>query len=278
MLKIRNLIFVLGLSPLLSLAWQLPNQAQINDCRCNRSSATAGRNSGANTGASQTTILSVPPITEGQAAGGVRTITATTPTGTIINIPIRFDLAKEIAVGISTVGNLVAGTQPIQISAEKTELNSSNITVINGAAENTVFITLLPSLQSTVNQLATTIIQNLINATNGKNLPPVIVLMIGGEGVENAAVFVTNSLTAAGVSLPRAQAIVQSLNGLCLSPSVISQTEKLLSVDPNKLNDAIIAYDSIIVDSKAEDIKNVYQNPDFLLAGQILRQLRTSIQ
>ena len=68
MLKIRNLIFALSISPVLSVVWQLPNQAQTNPVsnitiirtNINRSGSTAGTNSGAATGGSQTGIFSSP--------------------------------------------------------------------------------------------------------------------------------------------------------------------------------------------------------------------------
>ena len=300
MLKIRNLIFALSVSPLLSLAWQLPNQAQT--LNFNRSSCTAGCNSGANTGAAQTTIFSVPSRTGGRT--GARTTTATTPTGNIINIPVIFGISPSIATGISTIGDLIAGSTKVTISTATTELNSSSITVTDGAAQNIVVITLSPQVQITVNQLAAAIVRNIISTTPGNDIPPIIVLMNGGAGAENAAVFVTNSLTTAGISLQQAQQIVQALNGLLASPiasslnlpqaqttlgqlrasskvikpvSVIAKAEEVPNVNVNKLNDAIIAYDGIILQSKPEPLKKLYRDQDFVAIGKILQELRRAI-
>jgi hypothetical protein len=290
MLKIRNLIFALSLSPLLSIIWQFPNHAQQ---AANRSSNTAGGNSGANTGGSQTSIFSGPP-------------TVITPSGNILNIPIIFGVSSTITTGVSTRGHLTAGGTKVQILPGNIELNSSSITVIDGATNNSVIITLSPQDQITVNQLAAAIIKNLISTTAGKKIPPVILLMNGGARAEGAAVFVTNSLTTAGISPARVQAIVQELNGLFASPnptaslpnlpvaqpilgqltasnkvikpvSVIAQGEETPNVSINKLNDAIVIYNEILLESKPETLRNLDKNADFVLIGQILKQLRTAI-
>jgi hypothetical protein len=130
-------------------------------------------------------------------------------------------------------------------------------------------------------------------------------LLTGGAGSQQAAVALTNSFTAAGISPPLATALVTSLTGLFASPSaslpnqplalatsgqlvastkafkpvtIIAQGGAGLSVNINKLNDAIVAYNGIILQSEPQAVKNLYRNGGFVGIGGILKQLRTAVK
>ncbi|MBO1062394.1 MAG: hypothetical protein HEQ14_16060 [Aphanizomenon flos-aquae CP01] len=308
MLKTRNLIFALSLSPLLSFAWQLPNQAQS----FSPSKGTAGVDAGAATSASQTSGFSTP--TTGGGTTPVVTTTATTTTGTSIIIPIIPGVSTTITTGVSTTGNTSVGsttgdtatggeTAPVAISAATIESTSSSVTVTEGATANTVVITLAPQVQVTVNQLAAAIVQTL--STTGSGATDVGSVLTVGAGSPQATVALTNSFTAAGISPQLTTALVTPLSGLFNSTSaslpnqpiaqiisgqitasnktfkpvyIIAEGSAGLNVNISKLNDAIIAYNRIVLQSEPNTLRNLSRNTGFVVIGSILKQLRTGIK
>ena len=283
MLTIRNFLFSLSLSPLLALAWQLPNQAQ-------NTSGTAGANSGAITGVSETSTVSNPPV-------------ISTPTGQTITSTIVPGVSFGITTGVSTTGELSAISTPIPASTATVASTSSSVTLTNSATGNSVVITLPPQVQVAVNQSAAAIIQTL--STTGGGGANVVSLLTGDAGSQAAAVALTDSLTAAGISPQLATALVTSLTGLfgstqgslpnqplaqatsgqlvastkALKPIlVIAQSGAAINVDINKLNDAIVAYNGIILTSEAENLRKLYKDTDFVGIAKVLKELRTSIQ
>ena len=283
MLTIRNFLFSLSLSPLLALAWQLPNQAQ-------NTSGTAGANSGAITGVSETSTVSNPPV-------------ISTPTGQTITSTIVPGVSFGITTGVSTTGELSAISTTIPVSTATVASTSSSVTLTNSATGNSVVITLPPQVQVAVNQSAAAIIQTL--STTGGGGANVVSLLTGDAGSQAAAVALTDSLTAAGISPQLATALVTSLTGLfgstqgslpnqplaqatsgqlvastkALKPIlVIAQSGAAINVDINKLNDAIVAYNGIILTSEAENLRKLYKDTDFVGIAKVLKELRTSIQ
>jgi hypothetical protein len=283
MLTIRNFLFSLSLSPLLALAWQLPNQAQ-------NTSGTAGTNSGASTGVSETSTVSNPPV-------------ISTPTGQTITSTIVPGVSFGITTGVSTTGELSAISTTIPVSTATVASTSSSVTVTNSATGNSVVITLPPQVQVAVNQSAAAIIQTL--STTGGGGANVVSLLTGGAGSQAAAVALTDSLTTAGISPQKATALVTSVTGLfgstqgslpnqplaqatsgqlvasnkALKPIlVIAQSGAAINVDINKLNDAIVAYNGIILTSEAENLRKLYKDTDFVGIAKVLKELRTSIQ
>lgn len=283
MLTIRNFLFSLSLSPLLALAWQLPNQAQ-------NTSGTAGSNSGAITGVSETSTVSNPPV-------------ISTPTGQTITSTIVPGVSFGITTGVSTTGELSAISTTIPASTATVASTSSSVTLTNSATGNSVVITLPPQVQVAVNQSAAAIIQTL--STTGGGGANVVSLLTGDAGSQAAAVALTDSLTAAGISPQLATALVTSLTGLfgstqgslpnqplaqatsgqlvastkALKPIlVIAQSGAAINVDINKLNDAIVAYNGIILTSEAENLRKLYKATDFVGIAKVLQELRKAIQ
>ncbi|MBJ7294904.1 MAG: hypothetical protein JHC73_00910 [Dolichospermum sp.] len=283
MLTIRNFLFSLSLSPLLALAWQLPNQAQ-------NTSGTAGANSGAITGVSETSTVSNPPV-------------ISTPTGQTITSTIVPGVSFGITTGVSTTGELSAISTTIPASTATVASTSSSVTLTNSATGNSVVITLPPQVQVAVNQSAAAIIQTL--STTGGGGANVVSLLTGDAGSQAAAVALTDSLTAAGISPQLATALVTSLTGLfgstqgslpnqplaqatsgqlvastkALKPIlVIAQSGAAINVDINKLNDAIVAYNGIILTSEAENLRKLYKDTDFVGIAKVLQELRKAIQ
>ncbi|MBD1214719.1 MAG: hypothetical protein H9534_18740 [Dolichospermum circinale Clear-D4] len=318
MLKIRNLIFALGLSPLTLAVWQLPSQA---------GGPPPGTESGNNNTGTTITIFSAPPaaLPGGTTTTG-GTTAATTTTGATVSIPIIPGVSASITTGVSSTGDLPLANGAIEtvaISGQSLESNASSITVTNSTTGNSVVISLPPIVQATVNQLAAAIAQNInqnINNTTGgttgggttgggtaagATAVDIGALVTGGAGSQQAAVALTNSFTAAGISPQLATALVTSLSGLFGSTSaslpnqpvamttsgqlvastkafkpvtIIAQGSAGISVNINKLNDAIVAYNAIVLQSKPEAVKNLSNNTGFRGIGGILKQLRTAIK
>ncbi|MFY7800235.1 MAG: hypothetical protein ACOVQ3_14865 [Dolichospermum sp.] len=325
MLKIRNLIFALGLSPLIFAVWQLPSQA---------GGPPPGTESGNNNTGTTITIFSAPPsaITPITTTTATTTTAATTTTGATVSIPIIPGVPASITTGVSSTGDLPLANGAIEtvaISGQSLESNASSITVTNSTTGNSVVISLPPIVQATVNQLAAVIVQNInqnINNTTGgttgggttgggttatggtaagATAVDIGALVTGGAGSQQAAVALTNSFTAAGISPQLATALVTSLTGLFASNTgslpnqpvalttsgqivasakafkpvtIIAQGSAGISVNINKLNDAIVAYNAIVLQSKPEAVKNLSNNTGFRGIGGILKQLRTAIK
>ncbi len=278
MLKIRNLIFALSLSPVLSVIWQLPNQAQV-------SKSTAGTDSGAATGGSQTSIFSLPS------------------TGTSIVIPVIPGVPTNVTNGISTTGNLTQVDTTVPVTGTNIESTSSSITVTDSPGGDTVVLTASQQLQVILSQLATAIIQGLSNAPGGST-SALAFLLTGGSASDPAAASLTSRLTTAGISQQQSQRLVNALKGLFASPqaslpnlpvaqaasgqlvasnkilkpiSVIAQADVAPTVNINQLNDAIISYNGIILQSEPDALKKLAQDQDFVAIGKILKELSNSI-
>ncbi|MDD1434089.1 hypothetical protein MEO42_23955 [Dolichospermum sp. ST_sed6] len=284
MLKIRNLIFALSLSPLLSVTWQLPNQAQTDS----PSKGTAGGVSGATSTASETSIFSLPTFT----------------------VPITPGVSATITDGVSTTGDLTAGsagndanTATVTVTAANTESTSPNITVTDGAGGGSIVLTLSPEAQVSVTQLATAIVQGLSNAPGG-SAAAISSLLTSGTGSQTAAASLISNLTTAGISPEQAQDLVTALTGLFASPqaslpnlpvaqttsgqlvasnkilkpiSLIAQADAAPSVNVNRLNNAIVTYNGIILQSKPDTLKKLYRDEDFVTISKILQELRRAI-
>ncbi|MTJ45387.1 hypothetical protein FJR39_20600 [Dolichospermum flos-aquae UHCC 0037] len=85
-------------------------------------------------------------------------------------------------------------------------------------------------------------------------------------------------------SLPN-QPLAQATSGQLIAGTkalkpvyVIAQGGAGLSVNINKLNDAIVAYNRIILNSEPKALKNLSRNTGFVGIGGILKQLRTGIK
>jgi len=141
--------------------------------------------------------------------------------------------------------------------------------------------------------------------TGGGTVADVGAVLTGGAGAQQAAVALTNSFTTAGISPQLATALVTSLTGLFPSTTaslpnqpvamttsgqlvastkafkpvtIIAQGSAGISVNINKLNDAIVAYNAIVLQSKPQAVKNLSNNTGFRGIGSILKQLRTAIK
>lgn len=294
MLKIRNVLFVLTLSPLF-LLWQLPGHAQTSP-RNSPSRGTAGSESGAPTNASQTSVVSNPqtgatiPVvtittTTGENLPAVVT-SVTTPTGPVA-VPIVPNVSPEISTGVSTAGSVsiptVTTATPVtattatsavpniqlQISAANVELTSPGATITNNATGSGVVINLTPESQTKLNLAATNFIPT-VTSTGGT------VASVITQGSGTAANTLVSNYTSAGVPNQLVQTLVSSISNLM--PPVSANGVLQRNVNINNLNDAIVAYNGIVLQSSPDAIGKLSQDPSFVLIGQTLGELRSALK
>ncbi|OBQ34787.1 MAG: hypothetical protein AN487_17265, partial [Anabaena sp. CRKS33] len=60
--------------------------------------------------------------------------------------------------------------------------------------------------------------------------------------------------------------------------TIIAQGSAGISVNINKLNDAIVSYNAVILQSEPKAVKNLSNNTGFRGIGGILKQLRTAVK
>jgi hypothetical protein len=293
MLKIRTFILALSLAPLLSVAWQLPNQAQVNS----PSKGSAATPSGGGTTGSSGTVFSAPPISINIAplAGASPSVTVSTGAGGVINIVVAPAASNAVnaaaaAIVLSPVNNGGGTTN----NGGGTTNNGGGNTNNGGGNTN--------NGGGTANNGGGT----TNNGGGGQGAATVVALVGGGAGAQVAAAQVTSALTGAGVSPTLATALVQafanvfSFSGASKTPSfpsaqlpqeqpvasnkalkaglTIAQNNAAPTVNINKLNDAINAYNQIVLESSPVDLQKLAQDPDFVAIGTTLKKLRAAIK
>jgi len=286
MLKIRTFILALSLAPLLSVAWQLPNQAQVNS----PSKGSAATPSGGGTTGSSGTVFSAPPISTNIAplAGASPSVTVSTGAGGVINIVVA--PAASNAVNAAAAAIVLS---PVNNGGGTTNNGGGTANNGGGTANND---------GGTTNNGGGT----ANNGGGGQGAATVVALVGGGAGAQVAAAQVTSALTGAGVSPTLATALVQafanvfSFSGASKTPSfpsaqlpqeqpvasnkalkaglTIAQDNAAPTVNINKLNDAINAYNQIVLESSPVALQKLAQDPDFVAIGTTLKKLRAAIK
>jgi hypothetical protein len=328
MLKIRTFILALSLAPLLSVAWQLPNQAQVNS----PSKGSAATPSGGGTTGSSGTVFSAPPISTNIAplAGASPSVTVSTGAGGVINIVVA--PAASNAVNAAAAAILLS---PVNNGGGTTNngggtTNNGGGTVNNGGGTTNNGGGTANNGGGTANNDGGTTNNGGGTANNGggtanndggttnngggtannggggQGAATVVALVGGGAGAQVAAAQVTSALTGAGVSPTLATALVQafanvfSFSGASKTPSfpsaqlpqeqpvasnkalkaglTIAQDNAAPTVNINKLNDAINAYNQIVLESSPVALQKLAQDPDFVAIGTTLKKLRAAIK
>ena len=163
-------------------------------------------------------------------------------------------------------------------------------------------ITTSPELLSVVNTEAVAIVTQLrrgqVNSAtfNGDDiLPPntqeaIVNLLIADATTQSPQIdALTSAISLAGVSSEAGQSLLSALAGMCKcslnsdSSSAVSTNGVLpqcgeIAVDLNKLSDAIIAYNDIVMSSNPDDLQLLANDPEFLVIGQLLREIREPLK
>ncbi|MGB3418855.1 MAG: hypothetical protein WBA52_00205 [Dolichospermum sp.] len=256
MLKIRTLILVLSLTPLLSLNWQLPSQAQKSP-----SVGTAGGQSGGGTTGGSGTTNSNPSVgtAGGQSGGGT-----TGGSGTTNSNPSVGTAGGQSGGGTTGSGTNNQNNQQINTGLSAIS-ESPNITVTTGE-NGFVTLNIASPTQERLNAAFTAQINNL-SSSNPKLAIAILLNSDGQQAAQAVAKQIAKILIEAGVSEQSAEALTNALAQLNTSGSV----------DINKLSIAINAYNNIVRQSSPETLQTLSQNEDFLKTRSILTTLRKSI-
>jgi hypothetical protein len=130
----------------------------------------------------------------------------------------------------------------------------------------------------------------------------IVVILQGGANAENSVNQLQSSLGNLGISPSAIQGLINALQGMISKSSAstsgvdmgslqpvqlvagvknlktdIAQNAANPSVDLNKLNAAITAYNNIVMESNPEVLQKLAKDPQFLEIGKILKQLRAAL-
>lgn len=288
MLKIRTFLFaLLGVSPLLFLSWQLPNQATVLPTNNNESATLSEYPTPIAQASPPSTFDSPSKGPAGSLSGGGTTGSS----GTVFSEP---------TININTAPPV--GASP-----------SVSVSVINGV----VSITVTPAATQSVNAAAAAIVSAAATGGGGAagggagggdagGGAAVVSLAVGGAEAQAAVAQLTSALSATGASPALVSSLLQSIAGLLSGTDVsttpsfpsaqlpqaqlvagtkdlktsltIAQTNTAPTVNINKLNDAINAYNQIILESSPVVLQKLAQDKDFLAIGQTLKTLRAALK
>jgi len=311
MLKIRTFLFaLLGVSPVVFLSWQLPNQAKVLSTKNNESATlsgyptpiaqasppstfdspskgSAGSLSGGGTTGSSATVFSAPPAstvninTAPPVAASPQVTVTVTATGVNITVTpaVQSTLntaAAQIlnaAAGGTTGGGTTGGTTGGGDAGGTTGGTTGGGDAGGGATEATVVVT-----AATGGEGATAAVQQLTSALSAAGVSPTLVTTllqnIAGIFSDAAAVSTTPSFPSA--QLPQAQ-LVAGTKDLKTSLT-IAQANAAPTVNINKLNNAINAYNQIVLESSPVALEKLSQDKYFLEIGRTLKTLRAAIK
>jgi hypothetical protein len=273
MLKIKTFLFaLLGVSPLILLSWQLPNEA---------------------------TVLSTKKDVSETPSGYGNPIAQASPASTFNPAPSKGPAGCLSGCGTNGSGGTVFTIPPVIIQLGVP--NTPNITIL---PTGSLFIP--PPIQIRVNRTAI----NIINVSNtlGGNIPRIIQIFLGNPGgvtnIQNINIRLVNigipqrfagrfsksllalfrrGKIASLESLPVAQLPQEALlaNTKELKPGFTlaqeADSQKDIEVDVNQLNEAISAYNEIIRESSPVALQELVQNEEFVAIGKALKELRAAI-
>lgn len=143
----------------------------------------------------------------------------------------------------------------------------------------------------------------LSDAANSNQLFNIVVVILqGGDNAQEAISQLQTSLGNLGVSQLAIQRLISALRGMISRSSAstsgvdmgslkpvelvvslkglkteIAQNAAKPSVDLNKLNAAIIAYNNIVMESSPDVVQKLAKDPQFLEIGKVLKQLRSAL-
>ena len=295
MLKIRTFLFaLLGVSPLLFLSWQLPNQAKVLSTNNNESATLSGYPTPIAQASPPSTFDSPSKGPAGSLSGGGTVGSSATPlsgTTTIIPAP-PVAASPSVTVSVSATGVVSITVTPAATQA----VNAAAASILNAAA----------AIGTTGG--GTTGGGTTGGGTTGgaQEVVTVVTLAVGGAEAQAAVAQLTSALSATGASPALVTTLLQNIAGLLSGTEVsttpsfpsaklpqaqlvagtkdlktsltIAQANTAPTVNINKLNNAINAYNQIILESSPVALQKLAQDKDFLAIGQTLKTLRAALK
>ncbi|WP_353930856.1 hypothetical protein WJM97_21735 [Okeanomitos corallinicola TIOX110] len=244
MLKIRTLIIALAFSPLIAISWQLTNQAEANS----PSKGQAGSGSGGGTPPTNYH----PSPSKGQAGSG--------------------------SGGANNGGN--SNSSPSKGQAGSGSGSQSDDFTVEKKSDG-IEIRLSPEARDRL-KTALPINNNLLSPSATERL--LHSLKLGGLSQHTAKnliraikqIFKTTPATTTNSSLLELKKGQLVASTKAIKPdATIAEKNTVVTVNPNKLNEAINLYNEIVMESDSETLKKLSQNSEFVEIGQALKELRS---
>ncbi|MFM7363184.1 MAG: hypothetical protein ACKO11_01510 [Cuspidothrix sp.] len=318
MLKIRTfLVALLGVSPLLFLSWQLPNQATVLPTNDNESGTLSEYPTPIAQASPPSTFDSPSKGPAGSLSGGATTgSSATVFSQPIINIAPPVAASPSVSVSVSPAGVVSITVTPAATLA----INVAAANIISAAAGGAAAgggttgggttgggttgggTTGGGTTGGGTTGGGTTEGGTTGGGTTGggdQGTSTVVALAVSAAEAPAALVQLTSALSAAGASPTLVNTLLENIAGLLVSagPSAklpqgqlvagtkalknsltIAQTSTAPNVDINKLNNAINAYNQIILESSPVVLQKLAQDKDFLEIGRTLKTLRSALK
>lgn len=248
MLKIRTLIIALAFSPLIAISWQLTNQAGTNS----PSKGQAGSGSGGGT----PPINYHPSPSKGQAGSG---------SGGANNGGNSHSSPSKGQAGSGS------GSQSDDFTVEK---KSDGIEIRLSPETRDKLKTALPINNHLLSPSATqTLLHSLelsgLSKHTARNLIRAIKQILKSTPAHTAP---TSSL----LELRQGQLVASTK---AIKPDTnIAEENTVITVNANKLNEAINLYNQIVLKSDSETLKKLSQNSEFVTIGEALQELRSVVK
>ncbi|MFM7408419.1 MAG: hypothetical protein ACKO3K_17630 [Cuspidothrix sp.] len=293
MLKIRTFLFaLLGVSPLLFLSWQPPNQATVLPTNDNESGTLSEYPTPIAQASPPSAVDSPSKGPAGSLSGGATTgSSATVFSQPIINIAPPVAASPSVSVSVSPAGVVSITVTPAATLA----INVAAANIISAAAGG-------GTTGGGTTGGGTTEGGTTGGGTTGggdQGTSTVVALAVSAAEAPAALGQLTSALSAAGASPTLVNTLLQNIAGLLVGtgPSAklpqgqlvastkalknsltIAQINTASNVDINKLNNAINAYNQIILESSPVVLQKLAQDKDFLEIGRTLKTLRAALK
>ncbi|MCC5657826.1 hypothetical protein LC608_12655 [Nostoc sp. XA010] len=216
----------------------------------------------------------------------------------LVGTPMRVN-ASNIIIGGSEDSSSSSGDNFNPVNAQPPVEPAPGVNVkFNGNGRLNIPIEVQNRVNATV--------ANILSQSPATNSPScnIIVILLGGSNAEAAANQLQASIASLGVSSSSVGSLVNALLGLAgnksatalcapvgilqpvqlftstkgLTPDlVIAQKGETPNVDINQLNNAITAYNNIVMESSPKVLQKLAKDPQFLEVGKLLKQLRYAL-
>lgn len=117
-------------------------------------------------------------------------------------------------------------------------------------------------------------------STNGTQVSPsnaIVAILVRGTSAGNVISQIQNTLIETGLTSASVETLINSMQGV-ISNSSAALSGSQPTVDINKLNAAINAYNNIIMESDTKTLRKLASNPEFITIRNILNQFRTALK
>lgn len=315
MFKLKSFLITCGLSPLF-LAWiSLPTQAQtvfipsVGTAGFNSGISGQSSTSFSNPAQAQQTLQSLPPNVVAALNAQASNILASLNGGSALQQTIASVLVAPSSINLSSLDRLSSQVATFDTSSSfSSNIEGTNVVYV----QNSNQVTITPSSGTAIVLVAPPNAQNpkaalqaatLVILAGGSTAEAQLAGAIAGTGVQTisdvvklvsalSGLFTPSTVSGLPVTIPSASINnLSNLIALSIKPDMLKiksleTTKGLLlvqnktgavTVNPQKLSEAIAVYNSILENSSPAAVVAISKLDQFVVIGQTLRQLRSSV-